>query len=214
MRENSFYVVQGWMITKLGLSGFDLQIYAIIYGFSQDGNSWYTGGNKYLRDTFNISRNTVVNSLKKLKEKGLLVSESDENNDLSTTRYKALTPPCTKYGQGLAQNLGIYNNNIYIYTENDFLKDWKKARNVFLGVETHITKLTNYESRDFNRLKQEFKQQDFKDGIKGLFKQKELYKSVKLRPTHFLQDRNIEKYIDAYRNGIQLFESNKKQTKL
>jgi DNA-binding transcriptional ArsR family regulator len=188
MKNENYYVVQGWMINELSLSGYDLQIYAIIHGFTQDGETWYIGGNGYLRELLKISRSTVSNSLQKLVNNGLLESQMDDNNDLSTKRYKS--------------------NQI------DFLDDWKKARKLFLNVETHINKLTSYEQRDFNRLKTEFKKEDFKDGIKGLFKQKEIYKSVKLRPTHFLQERNIEKYIDAYRNNIQLFQSKKRENKL
>lgn len=214
MKNDNYYVVQGWMINELELSGNHLQIYAIIHGFTQDGETWFTGGNKYLRELLKVSRKTVVNSLRFLSEKGLLDSQTDDKNNLSTMVYKTKRTPCVKFTQALGQNLHTDNNIIYIYTENDFLNDWKKARELFMGVPTHINNLTTYEKRDFNRLKAEFSDKDFKDGIKGLFKQKELYKSVKLRPTHFLQERNIEKYIDAYRNGIQLFESKKRENKL
>ena len=34
---DNYVAIQGWMITDLNLKGNDLLIYAVIYGFSQDG---------------------------------------------------------------------------------------------------------------------------------------------------------------------------------
>ena len=37
MNKNSYITIQSWMREELGLSGNELMTYAIVYGFSQDG---------------------------------------------------------------------------------------------------------------------------------------------------------------------------------
>ena len=34
--RDSYFVVQGWMTVELGLSGLDLMVYAIIWGYCQN----------------------------------------------------------------------------------------------------------------------------------------------------------------------------------
>jgi len=48
MNNKDYIVIQGWMINELKLSGNDLLTYSLIYGFSKDGQSEYTGSIKYL----------------------------------------------------------------------------------------------------------------------------------------------------------------------
>lgn len=62
----------GWMITNLKLSGNELLCYAIIYGYSMDGETMMTGGIEYMTGALGVSRPTVISLLKKLVEKGLI----------------------------------------------------------------------------------------------------------------------------------------------
>ena len=39
VKNENFYTVFGWMLNELNLRGSDLVVYAIIYSFSQDGES-------------------------------------------------------------------------------------------------------------------------------------------------------------------------------
>lgn len=39
IRDSNYVVIQGWMITRLGLKGNELMIYAVIYGFTQNGET-------------------------------------------------------------------------------------------------------------------------------------------------------------------------------
>lgn len=61
------------MRTQLNLKGNELLIYALIYGFSQDGNSRFKGSRKYIADWCGCSLDTVDRSLSSLIGKGLLV---------------------------------------------------------------------------------------------------------------------------------------------
>lgn len=59
-------------MNDLKLKGIDLLIYAIIYGFSQDGSSVFSGSIRYLQDWTNASRRAVQMSLKSLCDRGLI----------------------------------------------------------------------------------------------------------------------------------------------
>ncbi len=72
VKDNNFVTIQGWMRTKLNLKGNELLIYALIYGFSQDGESRFTGSRKYIAEWCGCSLDTVDRSINSLVNKGLL----------------------------------------------------------------------------------------------------------------------------------------------
>lgn len=72
VKDNNFIAIQGWMRTRLNLKGNELLIYALIYGFSQDGQSRFTGSRKYIADWCGCSLDTVDRALSSLVSKGLL----------------------------------------------------------------------------------------------------------------------------------------------
>lgn len=81
VKDNNFISIQGWMRTRLNLKGNELLIYALIYGFSQDGQSRFTGSRKYIADWCGCSLDTVDRSLSSLVGKGLLAKypHTDQN---------------------------------------------------------------------------------------------------------------------------------------
>ena len=70
--KNNFITVQGWMVTDLHLSGSELLCYALIYGFSQDGKSMFSGTANYIADWLNINRRQVMRILQHLVDKNLI----------------------------------------------------------------------------------------------------------------------------------------------
>lgn len=104
INPNNYYSIQGWMLTDLGLKGNALAAYAIIYGFSQDGRSEFNGSAKYLAEWMGCSRSTVMETLKKLVDKGLLVKRDFLQDGVMLCAYKANTQPCPKTGQGVSEN--------------------------------------------------------------------------------------------------------------
>lgn len=72
VNDENFICIQGWMINNLKLKGNELLVYAIIYGFSQDGESRFTGSLQYLADWTNSSKQGVMKNLKSLTEKGYI----------------------------------------------------------------------------------------------------------------------------------------------
>lgn len=81
VKDTNFIAIQGWMRTRLNLKGNELLIYALVYGFSQDGNSRFTGSRKYIAEWCGCSLDTVDRSLSSLVGKGLLAKypHTDQN---------------------------------------------------------------------------------------------------------------------------------------
>lgn len=86
--DTDFFIgIQGWMIKKLGLKGNELIVYALIHGFSQDGRSYYYGSTKYLMESTNLSKETVLTVLQNLVAKKLVVKKDVKSfNHFDTTK--------------------------------------------------------------------------------------------------------------------------------
>ncbi len=72
MHNENYINIQGWMINKLNLTGNELVLYAIIYGFSQDGQSEFYGSIRYIMKFMGVSSDTAQSNLKKLINKKLI----------------------------------------------------------------------------------------------------------------------------------------------
>lgn len=88
VKDEGYYIIHGWMLNRLGLSGSELSIYAIIYGFSQDNNSVFSGSIAYLSEWLNTSRSTVIRALKSLTEKGYIIKNEEMYNGVKMNTYK------------------------------------------------------------------------------------------------------------------------------
>lgn len=88
IKDNNFINIHGWMINKLQLSGNQLLIFACIYGFSQDGKSWFEGTRAYLAEWCGIGCKYITMNLKQLCDMGLLIKEERIVNHLKSCRYK------------------------------------------------------------------------------------------------------------------------------
>lgn len=87
-REN-YINIQGWMVADLRLKGNELLVYAIIYGFSQDGENRFTGSLSYLADWTNSTKQGVSNCLKSLVEKELIIKNDKVINGVKFCEYHA-----------------------------------------------------------------------------------------------------------------------------
>ena len=87
LEDGRFIIVHTFMVKDLKLSGFELLVYAEIYGFSKDGMSCFYGSWKYLSDLTGADRATIYRALKSLTEKGLITKE-DVTNESGTKRCK------------------------------------------------------------------------------------------------------------------------------
>lgn len=80
INDNNHVTVQGWMRTRLNLDGINLLVFAIVWSFSQDGESEFRGSIDYIKDFIGKSRDTAMRSLKALED-SKLVKKIDHNTD-------------------------------------------------------------------------------------------------------------------------------------
>lgn len=88
MQDNKYITIQGWMVSELKLKGSELICYAIIYGFSQDDKSVFSGSASYIAEWLSIDRRNVLEVLKRLTSKGLIVKIEKEVNGVKLCDYK------------------------------------------------------------------------------------------------------------------------------
>ena len=122
MIDNNFITIQGWMRTKLNLKGVDLMVFAIIYGFSQDGQSVFSGTASYLAEWTGESRRNIMRVLQRLVNDGLLVKVDKIVNGVKLVDYKANVTGCDKMSQGGYDKMSHHIDNIDNIDNNNTLE--------------------------------------------------------------------------------------------
>ena len=124
----AYIVIQDWMISDLQLRGNELLTYALIYGFSQDGESEFKGSLKYISSFLGVSKSTAQRNLENLANRGVIEKRVEEISGVKFNRYIArekAEPPIVKTSTGCSQNgyggvvkMGTNNTNIYNTNNN------------------------------------------------------------------------------------------------
>lgn len=134
----------GWHIVvteemrALGLSGNNLLVFALINGFSQDGQGCFYGSLPYICETCGISRRTAIYILNDLVERGFLLKNETIQNGVKRVIYQVnrgsaeIAQVVQKLHKGSAE---IAPNNIIdnispseiINKEKDVRFDFKKS---------------------------------------------------------------------------------------
>ena len=91
-KKQSYIMILDWMVDKYKLKGNELLAYALIYGFSQDGESEYKGSFSYLSRWLGADRATIIRVLKRLESKGLLTKRQELVAGQMVNRYVAEVP--------------------------------------------------------------------------------------------------------------------------
>lgn len=91
------------MVTDLGLKGNELIVYALINGFTQDGESIFYGSLTYIQEFTGLSRQGVINVLNSLETKNLIEKVTDK----TTNGYRVV-----KKVDKVVKKVDIDNNNI------------------------------------------------------------------------------------------------------
>lgn len=88
--KNEHYItIQEFMVNDLELSGNELIAYALIYGFSQDGESYFKGSLSYVAKWLNCSKATACTILNKLSDDGFLEKKEKNVNGVRLCDYSA-----------------------------------------------------------------------------------------------------------------------------
>ena len=102
VKDGTYVNIQSFMVNELHLSGNALIIYAVIYGFSQDGDSWFTGSRSYLAAWCQASKSTVSRNLETLCADGLIERRERTESGVLLVDYRVVRG--TQNGQGCTQN--------------------------------------------------------------------------------------------------------------
>ena len=86
--SNVTVTLQPWMVTDLKLKRNELLVFALVYGYSQDGQSDFRGSRNYISKVFNISLPTVDKALKSLVDKELLIKGTESSFGVDSKYYK------------------------------------------------------------------------------------------------------------------------------
>ena len=111
IKDENYYVIHGWMLNQLNLKGIQLQVYAIIYGFSQCEDVEFTGSLSYLCDFTGVSKPTMIKALNDLQEKNLIFKREEKINGVQFNRYSVTLPLVKKFNEGSKETLmGLSKN--------------------------------------------------------------------------------------------------------
>ena len=97
MKNENYLTIQGWMRNDLNLKGNELMVYALIYGFSQDKESCFTGSVGYIAEWIGSTKQTVHNILRSLLDKNMIDKQESYHNGIKFCSYKAILPPVKKF---------------------------------------------------------------------------------------------------------------------
>lgn len=111
MAKGQYVHIERFMVDDLGLSGNELITYAIVHGFSQDGESWFTGSASYIAGWCGCRKQAALANLSKLVDKGLLEKREHVTNGVRLCDYRAVVtehesvPPVRKTYRGDTENV-------------------------------------------------------------------------------------------------------------
>jgi hypothetical protein len=125
--NNCFITILPWMRTELDLKGNDLLVYAIIHGFSQDGESAFCGILSYLADWCGCTKPGIRKNLNHLIELGLIEKHDTVINGTSCHTYTTVLREETKFLRGKLSfpNNIYYTNTHYTDTQDTKIQDTK-----------------------------------------------------------------------------------------
>ena len=137
IKNGNYFTVQAFMRNSLNLKGNELLIYAIIFGFSQVENQYFTGSLNYLAEWTGISsKTTVMTILNSLISKGLLEKEEIYTNGIKFCKYKALIEPkeIDKVDEVIKKDIENNKKNISSSIQKNDVKNCEGISKIDMGV--------------------------------------------------------------------------------
>ena len=131
MELKGYTNIPDWMLS-LDLDVYETIILAVIFGFSQDGESTFAGSLKYLCQKAKCSRRKVTMALPNLVEKGLIIKIDKEVRGVHLCEYR-VSPMCMGsasdapggsacHAPNNIENINIDNNSLYKRGSSRFQK--------------------------------------------------------------------------------------------
>ena len=165
INNKNYIVISGFMRNELNLSGNELLVYAIIFGFSQEENNEFNGSVDYLAEWIGATKRTVYNVLNLLCDKEYILKTEYFKNNVKYCSYavnKTILRGGEKFslggekisqaGENISQNREkISPNNIDNINDNIVNKKDKPARHKYGEYKNVLLS-----DQDLEKLKTEF----------------------------------------------------------
>ena len=189
IKDSNYINIQGWMLSKLGLKGNNLIIYAIIYGFSQVEGHYFNGSLQYLCEWTNSTRQGVIKNLKELVDLGYVIKQ-----DASPTNIYYVNKVTIDSVNNVSNGVNIVTNdvnsvnidseqslpnNILNNTNNKYIKE-REFSNKLIEIISYFNSVchTNFKSNSKEtrkliktHLNEGFTVEDFKKVIDSKYKE-------------------------------------------
>ena len=156
VRDENYFTVQAWMVTKLKLRTVERDVYAIIYAYCQDGESDYHGSLSYMAELTGYSKNSICTALQKLVHKNLIQKTETFCNNIKYCSYTTtldgiqgtctgIQGTCTKNKENKKVNLS--KDKLQNKTKEQFfsLKQKEKSPSLFMKCSSLIEDFTDNE---------------------------------------------------------------------
>lgn len=131
MKDENFFTVKGWMVNRLKLKGNELMVYAIIYGFSQNGE-FHKISTRYISEAIGgVDAKTARAAIESLEKKGLIQKDQEDVAGVTVNSFRVSQDMVgEKFPRGGGENFpgvgekfpgGVGKNSppIYIYNNNN-----------------------------------------------------------------------------------------------
>ena len=146
INDGNYITIQGWMRTELNLSGNELIVYAIIYGFSQNKQGEFTGSVQYLADWVGCTKRTVTTILRKFVDEELVTKTVTQlDNNAKKVSYQANVVVGKNFLGGEKISQGVGKN--FLGGRKNFPRGGEK-----ISYNININNNTNNITRDTNNV--------------------------------------------------------------
>ena len=141
------------MINELSLSGNEVICYAIIYGFSQDGQSEFGGSLSYIAESLGITKENARKVVSRLVEGGFIIKRDIEvTKGIKVCKYKVNTDMIPELTAASKQSRGgtktTPDNNIDNNNKEEIDKSISKKE-----MAQELINLWNNETKDFPKVR-------------------------------------------------------------
>lgn len=133
IRDSNYITILAPMITRLKLKGNELLVFALIHGFSQDGESRFKGSLRYLIEWTGLDKTTIIKILKSLVEKRYIHKFEYEKNKVRFCEYSTNYWEALEWLENPTTVVGKYNPILNTDIDNSLGSDKDKPANDVVG---------------------------------------------------------------------------------
>ena len=117
--RDNYVTILGFMVISkeeggLELSGTELIAYAVLYGFTQDGVTWFTGTQNYLAEWCGSTTRTIRTALKSLIDKGYIEKREKKIRNIVLYDYRVTSASVSGGAEKFSSVTEKSSDHIYI----------------------------------------------------------------------------------------------------